>query len=231
MASNSLKIHDRYLTRHFIQSERSQMNPSEKPNKHVERSTKMRERILNATLDCIHENGFQKASTTEIVKRAGVSRGAMLHHYPVKEILIASAFEKLLDDEIRDLREVAGAYAKKQKTIDDFVEHLWSRFSGRLFMITLDFLSSGRTDEKLRDVIIPVSLNFHQSLNEIWLQFFKYDSISPERVQVHLNTTLCLMRGMGTQTVIRKDDAYFREIIENWKLILHGVLDEKTPPG
>ncbi len=204
------------------------MTDQDKPNKHVERSIRMRERILTATLDCIFEDGFQNASTTAIVKRAGVSRGAMLHHYPTKEILIASAIEKLLEDEIDDLRAMAIAYAEKQKTIDDFVDYLWSRFSGRLFMITLDFLASARTDDKLREAVIPPSLNFHKSLNDIWSQFFKYEDISPERVRLHLNTTLCLMRGMGAQTVIRDDQEYFDEIRANWKSILHGLLDDEA---
>ncbi len=201
------------------------MDAQGKPNKHVKRSARMRERILTATLDCIYEYGFNKASTTEIVKRAGVSRGAMLHHYPAKEILIASAFEKLLEDEIADIRKRAVAYAEGQQTIDDFVDYLWSRFSGRLFMITMDFLSSARTDEKLCEAIIPVSLNFHDSLNEIWLQFFENKRKSPDQVRILLNTTLCLMRGMGAQTIIRKDEKYFDEIGTNWKLLLHNLLD------
>ncbi|MCF8468237.1 MAG: TetR/AcrR family transcriptional regulator [Sneathiella sp.] len=201
------------------------MNAQGKPNKHAERSSRMRKRILKATLDCIYEDGFNNASTTEIVKRAGVSRGAMLHHYPAKETLIASAVEKLLKDEIADIRKRAIAYADGQQTIDDFVDYLWSRFSGRLFMITIDFLSSARTDEKLREAIIPVSLNFHASLNEIWLQFFKHNRQSPEQVRILLNTTLCLMRGMGAQTIIRKDKEYFNEISENWKQLLHNLLD------
>ncbi|WP_037493949.1 TetR/AcrR family transcriptional regulator [Sneathiella glossodoripedis] len=206
------------------------MNKIEKPGKQAVRSLRMQERLLLATLDSIYEDGFQNASTTEIVKRAGVSRGAMLHHFPSKEMLIAAAIEKLLADEIEFIREEAGAYARHEKTIDDFVDFLWGRFSSRLFMITIDFLSSARTDEKLRDAVIPVSLNFHESLNEIWSQFFHYKNSSPEKVQTLLNTTLCLMRGMGIQTVIRSDDAYFESIRNCWKQILHNQLDE-DPAG
>ncbi|WP_169569396.1 TetR/AcrR family transcriptional regulator [Sneathiella limimaris] len=204
------------------------MNSIDKPNKQAVRSLKMQERVLNATLDCIYEDGMQRASTTEIVKRAGVSRGAMLHHFPSKEVLIAAAVEKLLDDEIDIIRSEADAYARKEKTIDDFVDFLWERFSGRLFMVTMDFLSSARTDDSLRQAVIPVSLNFHASLNEIWKQFFHYEKSSPDKVQILLNTTLCLMRGMAVQTVIRDDDAYYTSIRAAWKAILHDLLDEEA---
>jgi AcrR family transcriptional regulator len=201
------------------------MNASTKTGKNAERTARMRERILVATLDQIYECGILAASTPEIVKRAGVSRGAMLHHFPTKEMLIGAAVEKLLTDEIADLRNVAAAYAEHEKSIDDFVDYLWERFSGRLFMITMDFLSSARTDDKLREAVVPISLNFHQSLNEIWSQFFKYQQKSPAQVQTLLNTTLCLMRGMGVQTVIKEDPAYYDELRNNWKSILHSQLD------
>ena len=190
------------------------------------RSAKMQQRILLSTLDCIHDLGFQNASTVEIAKRAGVSRGALLHHFPTKESLIASAVEHLLDQEIVDLRKIADAYSNQELSIDDFVDYLWERFSGRLFMITIDFLSSARTDETLRNAIIPISKKFHTSLNETWEQFFQYRKVPPKQVQDLLNTTLCLMRGMGVQTIIRSDEEYYNTMISGWKSILLNLLDD-----
>lgn len=201
------------------------MNAPTRPTKNAERSAKTRHKVVQATLDNIYERGIQASSTTEIVKRAGVSRGAMLHHFPTKEQLIATAVEKLLEEEIALIRREAEAFASKEKTIDDFVDFLWERFSGRLFMITIDFLSSARTDDKLREAVIPISLHFHDSLNEIWMQFFPHKKMSSDQIQKLLNTTLCLMRGMGIQTVIRQDPTYFEGIRDYWKQILHSQLD------
>jgi AcrR family transcriptional regulator len=194
------------------------------------RSARTRRKILEATLDSIYEDGFQKASTNEIARRAGVSRGALLHHYPIKELLIADAVEYLLTNEIADIRRVAGAYATKQLTIDDFIDDLWRRFSGRLFMITVEFLASARSDEKLCRAIGPVSLRFHQSLNEIWSTFFANKSIPPHKVQVLLNATTCLMRGMGIQTIFRDDPDYYQGMLTAWREVLRGLLDEEPEP-
>jgi len=194
------------------------------------RSSSTRQKILEATLDSIYEDGFLNASTTEISRRAGVSRGALIHHYPNKDMLIAAAIDHLLNLEIADIRIVAGAYADKTLTIDDFIDDMWQRFSGRLFMITIDFLSSARTDEKLRQALIPVSAQFQQSLNEIWMQFFTNHSLAPKKVQGLLNITLCLMRGMGIQTIMRNDAPYFTELQEIWKDILRAQLSNGSQP-
>ncbi|MBE7638391.1 TetR family transcriptional regulator [Sneathiella sp. P13V-1] len=201
------------------------MNASLPEGKNAQRSALTREKVLKATLDQIYECGILAASTPEIVKRAGISRGAMLHHFPSKEQLIAAAVEKLLEDEVALIEKEAEAYADHEKSIDDFVDFLWERFSGRLFMITMDFLSSARTDEKLREAVIPVSLNFHTSLNQIWIKFFPHKQKSTDQIQLLLNTTMCLMRGMGVQTVIKDDPTYFDGIREYWKTLIHSQLD------
>ena len=192
------------------------------------RSARMQTKIMIATLDCIYEIGLHKTSTIKVSKKAGVSRGALLHHFPNKEVLISSAVTYLLETEITDIRKVADAYAHKEMTIDDFIDNLWNRFSGRLFMITMDFLSVARTDDKLRDAISPTSLKFHASLNEIWTQFFTPLGVDEEQVKVLLNATISLLRGMGVQTIIRDDKEYYDGMISVWKLTLHGILNKNA---
>lgn len=194
-----------------------------------ERSAQMQEKILTATLDCIYECGFQNVSTSVVVRHAKISRGALLHHFPTKESLIAASVQMLLADEIALVREKAGAYHNHELTIDDFVDFLWERFSGRLFMITIDFLSSARTDPALRDAILPHSLGFHNSLNEIWSQFFVTKGGKPAEIELLLNTTLCLMRGMGVQTIVRSDSLYFDSITDYWKRHLRETLKDAVP--
>jgi len=56
------------------------------------RTAAMRTRVINAAIDCLHERGYAASTTTEILKRAGVSRGAMLHHFPTKvDLMLATA--------------------------------------------------------------------------------------------------------------------------------------------
>ncbi len=212
-----------------LQFQRGKMTEKTAPQSQQLRSARTRRKILQATLDSIYEDGFQNASTPEIVRRAGVSRGALLHHFPSKEQLIAAAVQFLLDAEVADMRRVASAYAERRLTMDDFIDDMWRRFSGRLFMITIDFLASARTDDKLREAVIPVSLQFHRSLNEIWSQFFVNHSLAPRKVQTLLNATLCMMRGMGVQSIIRNDPQYYSEIQETWKEILRMLLSEEAP--
>src|SRR5215475_8730258 len=62
-----------------------------------ERSRAMRARLMEATIECLVERGFGGTSTTLISERAGVSRGAQLHHFPTKNDLVVAAVEHLTE--------------------------------------------------------------------------------------------------------------------------------------
>ena len=55
----------------------------------------MRARLLEATVECLVERGWSGTSTTVVSQRAGVSRGAQLHHFPTKNALVVAAVEHL----------------------------------------------------------------------------------------------------------------------------------------
>src|SRR3954451_937937 len=60
-----------------------------------ERSRAMRRRLLEATIECLVDHGWSGTSTTLVSQRAGVSRGAQLHHFPTKNDLVLAAVEPL----------------------------------------------------------------------------------------------------------------------------------------
>src|ERR1041385_7343752 len=62
----------------------------------LERVEAMRARLLDATADLLAERGFTATSTNDVVRRAGVSRGALAHHFPTKADLMAAASEHIV---------------------------------------------------------------------------------------------------------------------------------------
>src|SRR5271167_1148497 len=69
-----------------------------------ERSAETRRRLLDATVACLFERGYAGTTTTEIARRAGVSRGAQLHHFPKKDELVVSALEHLFELRLNGMR-------------------------------------------------------------------------------------------------------------------------------
>lgn len=194
------------------------------------RSIAMRERLIEATLDVIYERGYRSASTPEFANRAGVSRGALLHHFPTRSDIIVAAMEKLLGDGTFEIRTVAEKVARQEVSLEDFVEFLWKLFSGRFFYISLEFINEARSDQALRERMYPVVRDFHSALDGIWIEFEKQGEGRPTATGVALNLTVCLLRGMGVQTVLKKDPEYFASMLEMWKTILPSLVEGRYIP-
>ena len=93
-----------------------------------QRSIETQKTIIDATLQAIDELGYHRASTTEIVKRAGMSRGGMLHHFPTKVELLSAAFKQLHDEVAADVRELIAQAQLDGREWVDLLEEIMERY-------------------------------------------------------------------------------------------------------
>lgn len=63
-----------------------------------EKAAETRDALLRAARQLFAANGFHATGTTEIVARAGVTRGALQHHFPRKEDLFLAVFQQVEED-------------------------------------------------------------------------------------------------------------------------------------
>src|SRR2546430_6184940 len=74
-----------------------------------ERSRATQQRLLDATVECLIEHGWSGTTTTLVAEKAGVSRGAQLHHYPTKAALVLAAVEHLAGRRAAEIRAEAAS--------------------------------------------------------------------------------------------------------------------------
>jgi AcrR family transcriptional regulator len=192
------------------------------------RSLVTRERLIKATLEVIYDVGYHAATTQEIAERAQVSRGALLHHFPTRADIILAAMETLLDDGTTEIRKVAQEMRSGEVTLDAFVDFLWSLFSDRFFYLSLEMITEARNDDELRERMIPVVKRFHEALDATWVEFCDADKRPARQARIILNLTVCLVRGMGVQTVLRPEPGYYRDLLEAWKALLPNLIEGKA---
>ncbi|MBW2524446.1 MAG: TetR/AcrR family transcriptional regulator [Deltaproteobacteria bacterium] len=121
-----------------------------------ERSAATQDKLLDATIDCIVELGYGAASTTVICERAGVSRGAQVHHYPTKASLVAAAIERLFARRHEEFRRSLA----RQPDLDRAFGRLWTLYRGPTLEAWMELLIAARTDPPLRDKLAQVDERF-----------------------------------------------------------------------
>lgn len=189
-----------------------------------ERTAETRARLLNAAVMLMDEKGLAHTSTNDIAEAAGVSRGALTHHFESREDLITSAIEHMLADAIEELEAFTHEFAKGEASSDELIDFLWQIMSNRLFYVTLEYLSEARHNFMFKDRLVPIVSNWHRALDVIWGELALRYGVPTEEARPLMNATMCVVRGMIAQTILRDDPPYYARLLEFWKASVRAQL-------
>lgn len=138
----------------------------------AERTAVTRAKLLDATASCLADLGYHRSSTTEICRRAGVSRGAQLHHFPTKADLVAAAVDHVFERRVEEFRTLIQTLPTGPERIDLAVDVLWSVFQGETFTAWFELASAARTDPDLQERVSHVARAMGERIREVWLELF-----------------------------------------------------------
>jgi len=85
-----------------------------------QRSGEKRERVIRAAIECIAEEGLQRATAGRIAERSGISWGGIQHQFGDKTGILDAVLEQLL----RDLRDQVEQFSTRATSIDGRVRAL-----------------------------------------------------------------------------------------------------------
>ncbi|MFT7022209.1 MAG: AcrR family transcriptional regulator [Rhodococcus sp. (in: high G+C Gram-positive bacteria)] len=161
----------------------------------AERTAGTQAKLLDAAIDCLVELGFAKTSTQEIARRAGVSRGAQLHHFPTKESLVTAAVGHLVEKRLAEILEA-------DPDPDRGVEVLSEAFSGPLFYAALELWVAARTDPALHEAMVPLERRVSEAI------MGGATAIMGSRMtNESIELTVELARGLAVSALFRTPDA------------------------
>ncbi len=121
-----------------------------------ERSTDMRGRLLEATLECLTTLGYAGTSFSTIANKAGVSRGALQHHYPEKNYIVAGALEILSNRLLEDFLPQAVVMPRGSNRIAFVLDRIWLATLTGAIAAVADIRNAARTDPELRAMLLPM---------------------------------------------------------------------------
>jgi AcrR family transcriptional regulator len=184
-----------------------------------ERSAETRARLLDATIACLIERGYAGTTTAAVAERAGVSRGAQLHHFPTRAELVVRAVAHLAKRRADELRREAAELPGRDDRLDAVLELMWTSFSGPLFYASLELWVAARTDPELHAGVYELERNVGRAMRELWREFVG-DAASERDFDELVELSLHLLRGMALQRVLRDDDRERRRHFDHWKKLV-----------
>jgi len=180
------------------------------PGKQQAKSQRARDLICDAAIDLLVTQGYSDTSLNRVAAMAGFSKGALQHHYPSKEDLIAATLNKLL---ARPFLPQRG----KPECVEDALLQAWSKYINTpAYRAVLEILNAARTDALLHARISAELLEWGRALDAQSLEQYAALSGDDEEVVMLLNMTRSFMRGLLIQERYGGDGMKRLKYVKKW---------------
>ena len=186
----------------------------------AEKSALTRKAILESAVRCFVQDGYTKTTTAMIASEAGVSRGAMMHHFASRAEVMKAVITYLHDRLLEEYRELMARVRAPEKldrsAVRRSVEAAWSYHNLPSFIAYQELLAAARTDAELGDVIGDFEKAFEeQYLSTAKTAFPQWEGV--QSLQAAHDLVHFVMQGMAS-----------RYRLPNRKTRVDGIIDLVT---
>lgn len=191
----------------------------------TERSAATRERLLDATVECLIDLGYGGTTTSEIVRRAGVSRGAQVHHFPTKTELVQESIVHLARRRQQELVDEFARFDGKADRVSFAIDLLWSAYAGPLFAAALELIVAARTEPELRPALDALLGDIRNGLETFCRETFGAQTIRRRSFRDALELTIDVMHGLALVRLLDGDRGDSGRLLEVWKHLVRPLLE------
>lgn len=188
-----------------------------------ERSRVTRQRLMEATVECLVEYGWSGTTTTVVAERAGVSRGAQLHHYPTRAELVVAAVQHVGRARFEELVAAADALPLGPRRTETVLTMIAGLYTGPLFKAALELWVAARTDPQLHAVAAPLEGEIGRETHRVAVRLLNVDESRPGAREA-VQATLDFLRGLGLADVLSDDRRRRTRLIGQWAAMLDATL-------
>lgn len=167
-----------------------------------ERSEATRAALLDAAIACLTEYGYSGTTTLRVAERAGVSRGAHLHHFGTRTGLIGAAVREQAERFARDLAQRAQELPAGPDRSERALDLLWEPFSAYLFRGAVDLWAAGRTDPELRTVLDAIERDVDRGTLRLCGTLFPEHARRPGFGEL-MEFVIATIRGLALRAVLQ----------------------------
>lgn len=169
------------------------------------RAIATRQRLLVAAAQCLCELGARGTTTTAVAKRAGVSQGALYKHFGSKHHLLAATTEHLFTVLIKAFQGAFGAKVTSSDRLAQVLPELWAVFLMPELYAVVELYIVARTDEALREALIPVMAEHRENLLAEARLLFPEAAAENPRFDMAVDGIMAAMQGAAMNAAVVRD--------------------------
>lgn len=198
-------------------------------SKREEQRAATRARIVEAAVESLVEAGAAATTTVEVQRRAGVSRGALLHHFATHEELFGAAVGRLVQRNEDAVREELAAAPASGDALLRGARILRAVLRRPSFGAELELWAVARTNPRLRQVLRRAEGAARRDLFRVVGEILGPEVTGMPGYPLVAELTVQLLRGMAISDVLYREDADRDALLEQWVEVVRPLLAAPGP--
>jgi AcrR family transcriptional regulator len=169
--------------------------------------------LIESTIRCLVKFGYSGTTTPKVASEAGLSRGAMLHHFENGGALMQATIAELLDRRLRAFRRAVGSPSSDVRTL---VRTYWKQLLSPSFVAFIELAIAARTDKNLARILEPAQAEFRERWYELAVQLFPAWQQDRKAFDLALALTQNTVEGMAINRLIHGcDERMIDSVLDN----------------
>lgn len=168
----------------------------------AQRSAETRTKLMEAAIRCLHRSGYSATTTTLVAKKAGVSRGGMLHQFRTKVDLMVAVVEHVLHEQQEMSYRLLGAMPPGPERFAAITDVGWKVQSEIPSLALLEILVAARSQPSLLARLEPLIDRMHRDTFEfVWQEAQQVGITDRDAVANIVRLHLAAMRGLSLELI------------------------------
>jgi AcrR family transcriptional regulator len=196
----------------------------------AERSATTSALIIQATIQCLYERGYAATSTTLVARYAGVSRGAMLHHFATKVALMSSTVQETYASDILAYTDALNNISFGEDRIEKLIDTAWACFRSPGGVAQTEIWMASRSDPELAAAVLPVHAAIDKrSVRALAYVLGHYDYPEDVTLESFLCYLVSSLRGLSIQHILGNPEAELAASVGLIKVTARTLVREPQP--
>lgn len=171
-----------------------------------------RELLLEAATTLLAEEGYAALRVAAVARKAGVSLGGMLHHFPTKEAMVLAVIERL---SVRVARLAEQDVTKDNENGDILklmAESAMRFYAAPEFLVYLDIFLSLRRRTVMADTLVEAMTSQRIATEKLWVSRLTQRGIDTEKALQIVRSIWGLARGLAISSEQQSRGMYKKTI-------------------
>ncbi len=193
--------------------------------RNVDRSATTRRQIFEATVRCLEKHGYGAVTNIRVAEEAGVSRGAMMHHFPTQQALIVAtieyAYQRLSDFRMQTLSKLEPGLARYRALID----LAWATAQMPEGVACNEVRHGSRSNPELRAAVSPIMTRLSDDYGRLHMRLAREAGLEANAdVQGMTATTALTMRSLAVNTFTYPRSQMVENVLYTLKMMREDII-------